>query len=253
MFFLLSKFFHFLLSPVSWIFLFLLFTLFSKNQVKRKKFIAACFFLLFFFSNTFIFDRFMQAWEIKSIRDEAVPVCDAGILLTGMATYDPQVDRLEFNDRTDRLMQAIRLYKQQKIKKLILCGGPVTFSGSDTLDAPRLKKFLVSIGIPENDLILEMKSRNTHENALFLKPLLTQIFRDGKFILITSAAHMKRAGACFHKQGIPVLLFSTDRYSGPVKYDFDYLFIPSSATLFNWEKLIHEWVGMIGYAIMGYL
>ena len=98
-----------------------------------------------------------------------------------------------------------------------------------------------------------MKSRNTHENALFLKPLLTQIFRDGKFILITSAAHMKRAGACFHKQGIPVLLFSTDRYSGPVKYDFDYLFLPSSATLFNWEKLIHEWVGMIGYLIMGYV
>ena len=195
----------------------------------------------------------MQAWEIKAIPDEAVPACTAGILLTGMATYDPQIDRIEFNDRTDRLMQAIRLYKQQKIKKLILCGGPVTISGSDTLDALKLKKFLISLGLPENDLILEMQSRNTHENAVFIKPVLTQNFLGGKILLITSAAHLKRAGACFHKEGIPVLLYSTDRYSGPVKYDFDYLFIPSSATLFNWEKLIHEWVGITGYFIMGYV
>jgi uncharacterized SAM-binding protein YcdF (DUF218 family) len=98
-----------------------------------------------------------------------------------------------------------------------------------------------------------MKSRNTYENALFLKPVLTQNFAGGKFLLITSAAHLKRAGACFHKAGLSVLLYSTDRYSGPVKFDVDYLLIPSSATLFNWEKLIHEWVGMIGYVIMGYV
>jgi uncharacterized SAM-binding protein YcdF (DUF218 family) len=253
MFFILSKVFNFLFAPVSWIFLFALIAAFSRKPGRRKRFMFVSILLLYFFSNTFLFDRFMQAWEIRAVEEDKIAPCAAGILLTGMATYDPKLRRLEFNDRTDRLMQALRLYKTGKIKKLILCGGPVTIGGTDTLEPQRLKDFLVTLGVSADDLLLETKSRNTHENAVFMKPILQQYFPGKPCLLITSAAHLNRAIACFYKEGMLVIPYSTDRYSGPVKWEPDYLLLPSAATLFNWEKLIHEWVGMIGYWVMGYV
>ena len=195
----------------------------------------------------------MNAWEVPAIPDSQLPVTDAAILLTGMTTLDVKNDRLEFNDRTDRLMQVLKLYNEKKCSKILLCGGPATISKKDSLEGKRLLDYLISIGINRNVLILEDHSNNTHENAIFSKPLLENNFPNGKFLLVTSAWHMRRAVACFKKEGINVIPFSTDRYSGPVKYDLDYLFLPSSATLFNWEKLMHEWIGCLVYRISGYL
>jgi len=251
MFFILSKIFNFLCAPLTWIILGFVIAIFSKNIRKKKRFLIASLVALLFFSNTFLFDRFMNVWEVNAIPDNKLESYDAGILLTGMATFDPKLNRLEFNDRTDRLLQAIRLFKENKIQTLILCGGPVNLDGSDTLEAPLLKKYIESLGIPTDKIILELHSRNTHENAVNLKYFIND-FKNKKLLLISSAAHLPRASICFQKEGIPVIPYSTDRYSGPVKFELNYLLLPSAATLFNWEKLIHEWIGMISYKVMGY-
>jgi uncharacterized SAM-binding protein YcdF (DUF218 family) len=252
MFFILSKLLLFLISPLTWIILFCIVALFSKNTLSQKKYLKAALLFSIFFSNTFIFDRFMNAWEIKAIPDDKISKFDAAIVLTGMVTYDSKIKRLEFNDRTDRLMQAIQLYKENKVDKIILCGGPATMSGDDIMEAPVLKLYLEKMGIPGYDILLESKSRNTHENAVNMKLMLDQTFPGGKYLLISSGWHLRRATACFIKEGIKIMPYSTDRYSGPIKFDIDYLLIPSSETLFNWEKLTHEWVGTICYFLMGW-
>lgn len=253
MFFILSKLLFFLITPITWIVFFLLMALFGKSATKKKRYLLTGVLILVFFSNTFFFDRFMNAWEVDAIPDSKLPVTDAAILLTGMATMDVKNDRLEFNDRTDRLMQVLKLYKEKKTSKIILCGGPGTVNASDTLDANRLRDYLITLGIDRKDLIVEDQSNNTHENAFFVKPLLQYYVPNGKYILVTSGWHLRRAAACFKKEGINVIPYSTDRYSGPIKFDVDYLLLPSSSTLFNWEKLMHEWVGCIVYAMRGYI
>jgi uncharacterized SAM-binding protein YcdF (DUF218 family) len=252
MFFLLSKILTFFCAPLTWIVLGFVVAILSNNIKKKKKFLIASFIALLVFSNTFLFDRFMNAWEVHAIPDDKLGNYDIGILLTGMSTFDPQINRLEFNDRTDRLLQTIKLFKENKIQSIILSGGPINFDGSDTLEGPILKKYIESLGIPSERIILELHSRNTHENAVNLKYLATD-FKGKKILLISSAAHLPRATLCFKKEGIPVFPYSTDRYSGPVKFEIDYLILPSASTLFNWEKLIHEWVGIISYKIAGYI
>ncbi len=253
MFFVLSKIFLFLIAPITWIVILLLLGVFTKNHSRKKRFFIASLLLILFFSNTFLFDRFMNAWEVAAIPEHSLGHFDAVILLTGMATYDPQNERLEFNDRTDRLMQAINLIKDGKADKIILCGGPATVSGSDSLETGLIKNYLEKLGIGDSNIFLETKSRNTHQNAEMLKPILEKKLPAGKFLLVSSAWHLRRATACFHKSGIKVVPYSTDRFSGPVKYDIDYLLFPSSATLFNWEKLFHEWIGCITYSVLGYI
>jgi uncharacterized SAM-binding protein YcdF (DUF218 family) len=150
-------------------------------------------------------------------------------------------------------MQALKLYREKKVGKIILCGGPSTLNASDSIEPQRLKKFLILLGTEPKDLLLEDASRNTHENAVNMKAVADYYFPNKTLLLVTSGWHMRRAAACFAKEGIKVIPYSTDRYGGPAKYEFDYLFLPSSSTLFNWEKLTHEWFGCIVYRLRGYL
>ena len=70
--------------------------------------------------------------------------------------------------------------------------------------------------------------------------------------MITSAFHMRRSLNCFDAVGMDVAPYSTDRYAGPRKFEFDHLFIPNTSSINDWNTLIHEIVGYITYKVIGY-
>ncbi len=66
---------------------------------------------------------------------------------------------------------------------------------------------LTALGVPQDRLILEAKSRDTYENAVFLKEELTRAGELGpgkRWLLITSAYHMPRAMGAFRQAGFDV-------------------------------------------------
>lgn len=253
MFFILSKILSFLFTPIIWIVVLLFISLFSKNARRKKRALVTAVAMLVILSNSFLFDEVMRLWEIPAAQhSDLQPQYDAGIILSGVLSYDHSFDRLQFNRRNDRLMQAIELYKTGRIKKLFFTGGSGSLVYKDKKESQMVKRFLISIGIPAQDIIIEDESNNTHENAELSKVILMRNFNNGKYLLITSAFHMRRAVACFKKEEIPVTPYSVDRYSGPRKFQFDHLMIPNSETLFNWDSLIHEIVGYLTYKMVGY-
>jgi uncharacterized SAM-binding protein YcdF (DUF218 family) len=252
MFFYLSKILAFLIAPVTWIFILLLYALFSKVQSRKRKSLIGAIIIAYTFSNSFLFDEMMRAWEIPAVKYEELDTCDAGIVLGGMMDYDKEFDRLQFYRGSDRLWQAIALYRKGKIKKILFSGGSGSITYPEKKEAPLVKKYLITLGIPGDDILTESESKNSYENAINTKSILFENFPGGKYLLITSACHMRRAMACFKKEGIKVIPYSTDRYSGPRKFQLDHLLIPSAETLFNWNNLIHEWVGFIIYKTAGY-
>ncbi len=254
MFFILSKIFAFLFTPIIWITALLLFSVFSKNPKRKWKSLVAATLMFLFFSNAFLFDEAMRLWEIPAVNDSQLELSyDAGIVLGGLVFLDGKNDRLQFNRRNDRLMQAVSLYRKGIIKKIFFTSGSGSLEYPEIKEAPLAKRFLLEIGIPEQDIIIESESNNTHENAMMSKAILAKKFLDGKFLLITSAFHMRRSLGCFHKEEISVTAYSTDRYCGPRKFVFDHLFIPTAETLANWNTLIHEIVGYSTYMLCGYL
>ena len=66
---------------------------------------------------------------------------------------------------------------------------------------------------------------------------------------------MPRAIACFDKQGIQVTPVAGDyETEGVIQKIFTLKnIIPSIHSLAKWEKLIHEWVGMLTYKLKGYV
>ncbi len=250
MFFILSKILAFLITPLVWVIALLLLAIFSKNERRKKRSLLLSAVLLVFFSNNFVFDEFMHAWEIEPTPLTALDsTYDVGIVLGGMLRYDQKFDRLQFDRGSDRLLQAIELYKNGRIKKILFSGGSGSILIPEAKEAFYAKRFLLTLGITEEDIIIESESRNTKENAEFTKKILVEKFPQGKFLLITSAFHMRRAMGCFTKAGIATTPYSTDRFTGPRKFAFDHLIIPNIDALFGWHTLIHEFTGYVVYKL----
>jgi len=253
MFFYLSKILFFLLKPYLWIFTLTIIALIKKDKRLRKRFAITAGITFYFFSNAFIVDEVMRHWEIPATtNDKIIGQYDYGIVLGGMSTYDPSIQRINFQDGIDRLLQALDVYKSRKIKKIIITGGSGSIVENETHEAAYLKKYLIQIGIPENDILIDSTSRNTHENAVNTA-LILGVGKSKPSLLFTSASHIRRAMACFKKQGIVAIPFATNRIAGPRKFVFDHLFIPTVEALLTWELLIKEMTGYTIYFLMGYV
>jgi uncharacterized SAM-binding protein YcdF (DUF218 family) len=252
MFFILSKILLFLLSPIIWIFGLLLWTLFSKNPKRKRKLLITTVIVFYFFSNTFIIDEFVRAYEERNLTySQLVENYDVAIILGGFSAYDESQEMVQFHTATDRLMAGIKLYKTGRAKKIMISSGSGSILKPNRKEALFIKDYLLSIGIPEQDLIIESESKNTRENAVNSAKILTKKYPHGKFILITSATHMPRAKRCFNKVDISVTPFSVDHQAGPRKFVFDHLFFPNVESFKTWKSLTKEWTGFIVYKLTG--
>lgn len=253
MFFILSKLLYFLITPIFWILSLFCMSLFSKQPNRKKVYQIIGIVLLYVFSNKFLFNEIERKWEPSFTKTDNIGKYDYAIVLGGFSTYDTAFSRVKFTETSDRLWQALQLYHQKKAQKLFISGGSGSVYHQDESEADKIKAFLLSLNIPESDIIMEMTSRNTHENAVNTSKWLKKHHPGARCLLVTSASHMRRALGCFNKEGINVTPYVTNKLSGIRKYDFDILVLPQANALYNWEGLIKEWVGYVAYKVAGYI
>ena len=197
----------------------------------------------------------MLWWEIPPLPYRQLQgEYDAAIVLSGVTASDKGPhDRVHLHKGGDRIMHAVQLYKLGLAKKILITGGSGLLETDSISESERMQRVMILSGIPEKDILLEESSRNTYENAQFSKPLLDEHFPAGRFLLVTSAFHMRRSMACFEKAGVAVQPFSTDFYSTDTAYRFEHFVIPYAEAIATWGKLLKEWFGIITYKLMGYI
>jgi len=254
MFFILSKILLFLITPIFLVFALLLWGVLSKNPVRKKRLLRASIIIFYFFSNEFITDEFVRLYEDRNLTySELVENYDVAIVLGGFSDYDSTQELVQFHSATDRLMHGIKLYKTKRAKKIMVVSGSGKILKQNEKEALFIKDYLLKIGIPAKDIIIESESKNTRENAVNTAKILNNKYTHGNFLLVTSAIHMPRAKRCFKKVGILVTPFSVDQQAGPRKYLIDHLFIPNIDSFIKWKSLIKEWIGFIAYKMAGYI
>jgi uncharacterized SAM-binding protein YcdF (DUF218 family) len=252
MFFLISKVLSFLITPFFWVFVLLLMALFSKKANRKKGYLIFGILLLFLFSNNFLFNEVCQKYESPFTKLEDVENYDYAVVLGGFASFDVTYSKIKFGETSDRLWQTLQLYHQKKAKKIFISGGSGLLLHQDETEADKVKAYLISINIPETDVIMEMTSRNTHENAVNTQHWLKKHDPSARCLLVTSALHMRRALGCYKKTGLNVTPYSTNKLSDIRRFDFDNLILPNVDTMYKWNLLIREWVGYVTYKIMRY-
>jgi uncharacterized SAM-binding protein YcdF (DUF218 family) len=80
-------------------------------------------------------------------------------------------------------------------------GGEAEEGGVDNPESAAVRDVLVGAGVPEERILLESDSTDTHEQALELAPLLRDRSAE-RFVLVTSPTHMRRSLGAFRDQGL---------------------------------------------------
>lgn len=119
-------------------------------------------------------------------------------------------------------------------------------------EADVIASALMLMDVPEEDIIKEGDSRNTHESAIAVKNMLAGKMNASQCVLITSGYHLRRSIACYRKAGFETDAFSVDIISHKRNFTLD-SFIPSPKALLVWQIIIREWMGMITYRLAGYI
>ena len=256
MFFILSKTLNYLVQPLVIILTCVLFAIFLRNPLWKKRMLAAGFILFLFFTNDFIANEVMRAWEPDAIAYQDIgKTYDLGILLAGVTkSGNMPNDRVYFQRGVERITHTLQLYKLGKIRRILVAGGSGRLLDIGEREADDIKGALVLMGVDEADIVVENNSRNTRESAIEVQKILAAMNQNASgCILITSAFHMPRSSACFDKVGLPMDTFPTDSYTHPRTFTPDVLLIPKTGALEIWYKLTREWTGFIAYKLAGYV
>ncbi|WP_095091830.1 YdcF family protein [Mesorhizobium sophorae] len=155
----------------------------------------------------------------------------------------------ELNSGGDRMVETAILARRFPTARVVVSGGTGELFLEGEGDAATAPRLLTALGVTADRLILENKSRNTYENAVFTKELVTP--KPGEtWLLVTSAFHMPRAKALFDKAGFATIPWPVDyRTTGREGIG---LFRDNPADSLQVTTMaIREWIGLFAYWISG--
>ena len=171
----------------------------------------------------------------------ALPAAPRAIVVLGSGyRADPS---LPPNDRLDstsiaRVVEGVRLARLLPESRLVLSGGlGLAEAMADTA---------AILGVPRDRLALENASLDTADEAALLRPLLGV----APFLLVTSAAHMKRSMALCQKQGLVPVAAPADLTWGHGPWSVTD-FVPSAGALRRTDHALHEWFGLLWSRMRG--
>ena len=143
---------------------------------------------------------------------------------------------------------ALALAERHPEARLVLTGGDAAIlPRPGEQEAELMRVLLVELGVAPERLLVEDRSRNTYENALFSHALVKP--KPGEtWLLVTSAAHMPRAVGCFRHVGWEVLPYPVDfRTEDSPRPEF-----LLSRHLGLLDFAAKEWVGLAAYRLLGH-
>ena len=174
-----------------------------------------------------------------------------GILILSGATnpfLTKEYDQISLNDSVERLTESIQLIKKYPKAKVFFAGGSGYVKHPDLNHSDVAKKFYESLDVNTKNIFFDKKSRNTYENIVFAKKKFNPN-KDEKWILVTSAFHLKRAISIGEKIGWELIPYATDyKLSKKFRWKLSFNFFGNLA---SFQHSSHEWVGIISYYLMG--
>lgn len=277
MFFVLSKLLSFLLSPLFWVSILIIMSILKlnlgvnvpQNKIKKwwyhflmkmniKKNLIVAFLILFICGNGVLINELNIWWEgsegKESISDLEIKskLPRTAVVLGGYLGYDRIRNRYRLMESGDRFMVGFQGLQLGKFDRVILSGGSSSIINHVYYEAVEARKYMISLGVDSNKIVIDAKARNTHENAVYTKYLLDSLKISEPVCLITSASHMNRSAMCFKKAGVSFVEYRAHFTSSKNRnYSFSTYLIPSAGAIDILVGLMHEWIGIFTYKISG--
>lgn len=177
--------------------------------------------------------------------DAARGAPDGVVVLGGAISCDVSEARGEasLNEAAERVTAAVELARRYPAARILYSGGTGALLYREGNEADIAIALFERLGVARERLIVENRSRNTEENAVFSKAVAAP--KPGeRWLLVTSASHMPRAVAYFRAADFPIEAYPVDwRTRGTV--DIVRPFYSLSDGLRRTDTAMREWAGLI--------
>lgn len=244
--YILSKTIYHFINPLNWILLLLLVAVFGPKWRMLALRLGLGLLLLFTWPPLVLW--LGTAWEVPPTPMETAVPKEVAIVLGGFAKVDAYPgDRLHLTDAATRLTTTLELYRAGKVKKILLSGGLFRPQPGERPESVQAADFLVRMGVPRSDILVEDRALNTEQNAVYSCALLREVYGDAlpEAYVVTSAWHMRRALRCFERVEGRVTAFSTDPLAVRLPSTLLQGLAPQPSALGVWKLMIKEWVGYV--------
>jgi uncharacterized SAM-binding protein YcdF (DUF218 family) len=230
----------------------------SWRQLQWTRVVTVCTLLLVFLSGSPIAARILVGSleaqyppfdASRAQRFDAIVVLGAGAVGQGTLRPEDGLSPLSL----ERTLCGVDLYTRGFGPKVLFAGAESNVFGQGPKEAHEMTRLALRLRVPQQAIVTEDRSRTTYENAVETKRLLGP----ASILLVTSASHIPRALALFHKQGMRVTPYPCgylveDRPGLGWKLNvFDLL--PTEAALHANSLAVNEIVGSLVYAALGKL
>ncbi len=176
---------------------------------------------------------------IQTPKVEYVLVLGNGHISNENLSITSQLNQTAIN----RLTEGIKHFRRLEAAKLVVSG----YKGFDKNTHAFMQQLLAtSLGVKQEKIVRFDTPRDTQEEAIQMKKLVG----DKKFILVTSASHMKRAMMIFEKMGLKPIAAPTNHMSLESKSLNSYI---SATNLRKVELAFHEYLGILWGKIKGFI
>lgn len=264
MFVFLSKLLPIFIYPLGLACLILVISLLVNNQSRWLKiFVGIALGLLWFGGTRWVSVPLVRSLEWQFLPPDNSPHAEIIVILGGgIDAIEFPRNHVELGAAADRVFYGSWLYQQGAAPKILLTGGYIPWLGTrEGSPAENMALVLARLGIPDEALIMETKSQNTYENALYTQEILNQL-GISRVLLVTSAQHMPRAYAIFKNLGLEVIPAPTDYtvtqgdWDRLMELNFTTQFLnifPSVGNLSATTNALKEYLGLLVYKINGWI
>ena len=152
------------------------------------------------------------------------------------------------NGAAERMTEMVVLARRYPEARLLFTGGQGTFLQGGLTEADVARQLWTAMGLPQERVLYEDRSRNTWENAV-LSHRLARPQPGETWLLVTSASHMPRSVGVFRQAGWEVTAWPVNYTTGGTPrawYD-----APFPTRLNQFEGALREWVGLLAYRLLG--
>jgi uncharacterized SAM-binding protein YcdF (DUF218 family) len=179
------------------------------------------------------------------------PTDVAGVVVLGGAVEQQLTEAHgipALNGAAERMTEAVALARRHPRARVVFTGGTSAILPGGPTEADTARRLFADLGLDPERLLFESESRNTHENAVLTRALVTPAPGEN-WLLITSASHMPRSVGCFRVAGWNItpwpVNYTTARdpalwWHGP---------FPTRLNQAEWA--LREWIGLVAYRLMG--
>jgi uncharacterized SAM-binding protein YcdF (DUF218 family) len=174
---------------------------------------------------------------------------DGIIVLGGAIDGAGPGNEVALNEGAERLTVVPELARRYPNARILFSGGSGALIDDGDPEAKFALRLLESLGVARGRIMLEERSRNTVENAVYSKAIVKPKPEE-RWLLVTSAYHMPRAIGVFRKAGFPVEPYPVDWRTRGVE-DALYPFAAMSEGLRRTDTAMHEWLGLAVYWLTG--